>query len=148
MRARHRITARRSERGRVSKARGGTAVSGRPSCHVLTGRAKRYPPGAIVNAAGPWARDVLTGDMRRGNRHGLRLVRGSHIIVRRLFDHDQPYFLQLEDGRIIFAIPYERDFTLIGTTDVDHEGDAGAAACSNAERDYLCLLYTSDAADD
>ena len=92
---------------------------------------------AIVNAAGPWARDVLTGGMQRGNRHGLRLVRGSHIIVRRLFDHDQPYFLQLEDGRIIFAIPYERDFTLIGTTDVDHEGDAGAAACSDAERDYL-----------
>ena len=92
---------------------------------------------AIVNAAGPWARDVLTGDMQRGNRHGLRLVRGSHIIVRRLFDHDQPYFLQLEDGRIIFAIPYERDFTLIGTTDVDHEGDAGAAVCSDAERNYL-----------
>ena len=92
---------------------------------------------AIVNAAGPWARDVLTGDMQRGNRHGLRLVRGSHIIVRRLFDHDQPYFLQLEDGRIIFAIPYEHDFTLVGTTDVDHQGDAGAAACSDAERDYL-----------
>ena len=92
---------------------------------------------AIVNAAGPWARDVLTGDMQRGNRHGLRLVRGSHIIVRRLFEHDQPYFLQLEDGRIIFAIPYEHDFTLVGTTDVDHEDDAGAAACSDAERDYL-----------
>ena len=98
---------------------------------------------AIVNAAGPWARDVLTGDMWRGNRHGLRLVRGSHIIVRRLFDHDQPYFLQLEDGRIIFAIPYERDFTLIGTTDVDHEGDAGVAACSNAERDYLIAAASS-----
>ena len=98
---------------------------------------------AIVNAAGPWARDIMTGDMRRGNRHGLRLVRGSHIIVRRVFDHDQPYFLQLEDGRIIFAIPYERDFTLIGTTDVDHEGDAGAAACSNAERDYLIAAASS-----
>ena len=92
---------------------------------------------AVVNAAGPWARDVLTGDMQRDNRHGLRLVRGSHIVTRRLFDHDQPYFLQLEDGRIIFAIPYERDYTLIGTTDVDHQEDAGTVACSDAERDYL-----------
>ncbi len=98
---------------------------------------------AIVNAAGPWARNVLTGDMQRGNRHGLRLVRGSHIIVRRLFDHAQPYFLQLQDGRIIFAIPYERDFTLIGTTDVDHDGDAGAAACTDAERDYLLAAANS-----
>ena len=52
----------------------------------------------------------------------MRLVRGSHIVVRKLFDHDFAYFFQLPDGRIFFAIPYERDFTLIGTTDQDHEG--------------------------
>ena len=92
---------------------------------------------AVVNAAGPWAEAVLSGDMRRGNQHGLRLVRGSHIITRRLFDHAQPYFLQLADGRIIFAIPYERNFTLIGTTDVDHDSDPAIASCSDAERDYL-----------
>ncbi|MEM7270895.1 MAG: glycerol-3-phosphate dehydrogenase [Pseudomonadota bacterium] len=97
---------------------------------VLTAR-------AIVNAAGPWAADVLSGGMRRNSKASLRLVRGSHIVVRKLFDHDQPYFLQLDDGRIIFAIPYETDFTLIGTTDVDHEGDAAGARCSDAERDYL-----------
>ena len=92
---------------------------------------------AIVNAAGPWAESVLSGDMRRGNQHRLRLVRGSHIITRRLFDHEQPYFLQLADGRIIFAIPYETNFTLIGTTDVDHAAAPDHVACSDAERDYL-----------
>ena len=92
---------------------------------------------SIVNAAGPWAKAVLSGDMNRENRHGLRLVRGSHIITRRLFDHDQPYFLQLNDGRIIFAIPYEQNFTLIGTTDVDHEGDPASASCSEEEQTYL-----------
>jgi glycerol-3-phosphate dehydrogenase len=92
---------------------------------------------AIVNAAGPWAQAVLSGDMERGNQHGLRLVRGSHIITRRLFEHDQPYFLQLDDGRIIFAIPYERDFTLIGTTDIDHQDDPRKVVCTPEERDYL-----------
>ena len=92
---------------------------------------------AIVNAAGPWAKAVLSGEMFRDNQHGLRLVRGSHIITRRLFDHDQPYFLQLSDGRIIFAIPYEQNFTLIGTTDVDHFGDPASASCSQEERAYL-----------
>ena len=92
---------------------------------------------AIVNAAGPWAKAVLSGEMSRNNQHGLRLVRGSHIITRRLFDHDQPYFLQLTDGRIIFAIPYEQNFTLIGTTDVDHPGDPASASCSQEEQTYL-----------
>ena len=101
------------------------------------GRVREVRAKSIVNAAGPWAEAVLSGDMRRGNQHGLRLVRGSHIITKRLFDHAQPYFLQLADGRIIFAIPYERDFTLIGTTDVDHETDPATANCSAAERDYL-----------
>ena len=101
------------------------------------GTQKEIASRAIVNAAGPWAQAVLSGDMNRDNRHGLRLVRGSHIITRRLFDHDQPYFLQLTDGRIIFAIPYEQNFTLIGTTDVDHDGDPASASCSPEEQTYL-----------
>ncbi|MCB9993638.1 MAG: glycerol-3-phosphate dehydrogenase [Hyphomicrobiaceae bacterium] len=92
---------------------------------------------ALVNAAGPWVEDVLHQKLRQISSEGVRLVRGSHIVTRRLFDHDQPYFLQLEDGRIIFAIPFHTDFTLIGTTERDHTGDPGQAACSDEERDYL-----------
>ncbi|MEM1160581.1 MAG: glycerol-3-phosphate dehydrogenase, partial [Pseudomonadota bacterium] len=72
----------------------------------------------------------------------VRLVRGSHIVVRKLFDHGQPYIFQHSDGRIVFAIPYETDFTLIGTTDVDHDGDPGTAACSDEEARYLCGLVS------
>jgi len=68
----------------------------------------------------------------------VRLVRGSHIVVRRLFTHARTYFFQLPDGRIIFAIPYEEDFTCIGTTDVDHAGDPAEAKCSDEEIAYLC----------
>ena len=91
----------------------------------------------LVNAAGPWVEEVLKARIHAASTDGVRLVRGSHIVMRRLFDHDQPYFFQLPDGRIIFAIPYESDFTLIGTTDVDHQGDPGQAACTAQERAYL-----------
>lgn len=92
---------------------------------------------AIVNAAGPWVEDVLNGRLRQNSSEGVRLVRGSHIVTKRLFEHDQPYIFQQSDGRIIFAIPYETDFTLIGTTDQDHDGDAGQAVCTPEEQDYL-----------
>lgn len=92
---------------------------------------------AIVNAGGPWVADVLTGKLRQNSSERVRLVRGSHIVTRRLFDHDQPYFLQQPDGRIIFAIPYETDFTLIGTTDEDHDADPANPVCSPEERAYL-----------
>ena len=71
---------------------------------------------------------------------GVRLVRGSHIVVPKLYDHDRCYFFQGTDGRIIFAIPYEQDFTLIGTTDMDHRGAPGEARCTDEERDYLCAF--------
>ncbi len=96
---------------------------------------------AVVNAAGPWAERLLRSCMgvspSDAGRH-LRLVRGSHIVVPRLFEHDHAYLLQGEDRRVVFAIPYERDFTLIGTTDVDHPGDPGAAQVSDEEVRYLC----------
>lgn len=92
---------------------------------------------AIVNAGGPWVADVLTGKLRQNSTERVRLVRGSHIVTKRLFDHDQPYFLQQPDGRIIFAIPYETDFTLIGTTDEDHDADPANPVCTPEERDYL-----------
>ena len=93
---------------------------------------------AIVNAAGPWAAELLTGAFGQTVHEDVRLVRGSHIVVPRLFDHDRAYFLQGGDGRIVFAIPYQRDFTLIGTTEVDHPGPDVPAECTDEEAAYLC----------
>ncbi|KAF0674988.1 glycerol-3-phosphate dehydrogenase [Profundibacterium mesophilum] len=98
---------------------------------------------ALVNAGGPWVEDVIRNTLRINSSEGVRLVRGSHIVTRRLFDHDKAYFFQGEDGRIIFAIPYESDFTLIGTTDKDHRGDPKAAECTDEEIDYLCAFASS-----
>lgn len=92
---------------------------------------------AVVNAAGPAVLDLVG---RAGERSGraMRLVRGSHIVVPRLFDHPYAYFFQIPDGRIFFAIPYQHDFTLIGTTDRDHHGPPGEVKASEEEIAYLC----------
>jgi glycerol-3-phosphate dehydrogenase len=97
----------------------------------------RFSARAVANAAGPWVLDVLgrSGDSAEAS---IRLVRGSHIVVRKLFDHPYPYFFQLPDGRIFFAIPYEHDFTLIGTTDRDHHDGLDFIAASEEEIRYLC----------
>ncbi|TFL17346.1 glycerol-3-phosphate dehydrogenase [Jannaschia formosa] len=91
----------------------------------------------IVNAAGPWVGDVIQGVVRSNAKEGVRLVRGSHIVTRRLFDHDKCYFFQGADGRIIFAIPYEYDYTLIGTTDAEHEDPHQKPVCTPEEKRYL-----------
>ena len=92
----------------------------------------------LVNAAGAWAGDVAARAIAVPQRAAIRLVKGSHIVVRRLFEHDCAYIFQNADRRIIFAIPYHRDYTLIGTTDVDFRGDLSAVAISKEETDYLC----------
>ncbi|WP_338549425.1 glycerol-3-phosphate dehydrogenase [Roseovarius phycicola] len=91
----------------------------------------------VVNAAGPWVGDVLRGTLKSNQQGGVRLVRGSHIVTRKLFDHDKSYFFQGIDGRIIFAIPYETDFTLIGTTDSDHADADERPQITEAEQSYL-----------
>jgi len=93
---------------------------------------------ALVNAAGPWVGDVLGGVVRSNTKAAVRMVQGSHIVVPRLYEHDRCYIFQNGDGRIVFAIPYERDFTLIGTTDRDFEGDPSQAKATPEEIDYLC----------
>ncbi len=93
---------------------------------------------AVVNAGGPWVEDVLKGVLKRNSAEKVRLVRGSHIVVPKLYDHDKCYFFQGGDGRIIFAIPYETDFTLMGTTDKVHEDLGTRPVCTDEERDYLC----------
>lgn len=91
----------------------------------------------IVNAGGPWVENIIHKTIRLNSTEGVRLVRGSHIVTKRLFDHDKCYFFQGTDGRIIFAIPYEDDFTLIGTTDADHDDPSTKPICAPAEATYL-----------
>jgi glycerol-3-phosphate dehydrogenase len=103
-----------------------------------TGRQETIAARALVNAAGPWVADMLRTGLGIKARGHVRLVQGSHIVVPKLFDHDRPYIFQNPDGRVVFAIPYEGDFTLIGTTDRDYAGDPGAATATADEIDYLC----------
>lgn len=94
----------------------------------------------LVNAAGPWAARFALRANRVAPHRALRLIKGSHIVVPRLFDHSCAYLFQHADGRVVFAIPYEEAFTLVGTTDIDFEGDPGTAAIAPAEVRYLCEL--------
>ena len=91
----------------------------------------------LVNAAGPWVSDVLSKVVGRNDPDKIRQVKGSHIVVDKLYDHDRCYIFQNSDGRICFAIPYENNFTLIGTTDEDHSGEPGKPEITSAEVDYL-----------
>jgi glycerol-3-phosphate dehydrogenase len=105
---------------------------------VWTGEIEDVQARLVVNAAGPWVDRVLSGAVGQNGVHNVRLVKGSHIVVPRKFDDPRAYFFQNRDGRIIFAIPYEDDFTLIGTTDQDFDGDPGESKISDAEITYLC----------
>jgi glycerol-3-phosphate dehydrogenase len=99
----------------------------------------------VVNAAGPWVRNLLEGSgLTPSNEEqpdfvpNIRLVKGSHIVVPKIYEGDHTYILQQKDGRITFTIPYERDYTLIGTTDVPFDGDASAVVIDEGEIKYLC----------
>jgi glycerol-3-phosphate dehydrogenase len=93
---------------------------------------------ALVNAAGPWVGQILHGTLGRNDSNTVRMVKGSHIIVKRLYDGDYAFILQNPDKRIVFAVPYEHDFTLIGTTDIPYEDDPAKVAISPDETAYLC----------
>ncbi len=109
--------------------------------HVVTqnsqGVAQTTVARMIVNAGGPWVENIMRQTIQLQSSEGVRLVRGSHIVTKKLYGHDKCYFFQGEDGRIIFAIPYEEDFTLIGTTDADHANPDEKPVCTPQERDYL-----------
>jgi glycerol-3-phosphate dehydrogenase len=92
---------------------------------------------ALINAGGPWVSQILGQVVGRTAPDKIRLVKGSHVVVDKLYDHDRCYIFQNGDGRICFAIPYEQNFTLIGTTDEDHRGDPGIPRISDSETDYL-----------
>jgi glycerol-3-phosphate dehydrogenase len=95
---------------------------------------------ALVNATGPWAAQFLRAAVHQSGARAIRLVKGSHIVVRKLFDHPFAYIFQHPDGRIVFAIPYESEFTLIGTTDLEYHGDLNRVLIEPEEIGYLCEL--------
>ncbi len=95
---------------------------------------------SLVNAAGPWAASFLEDALHHPAGKALRLVKGSHIIVKKMFDHPYAYIFQNPDGRIVFAIDYEQDFTLVGTTDLEYHGDTNKVEIDRTEIEYLCEL--------
>jgi glycerol-3-phosphate dehydrogenase len=95
---------------------------------------------ALVNAAGPWVRDVDSEIGVAAQPANLRLVKGSHIVVPRIPGANDAYLCQSTDGRVVFAIPYEERFTLIGTTEIAYSGDPAGAAISAEEQEYLLAL--------
>jgi glycerol-3-phosphate dehydrogenase len=97
----------------------------------------------LVNAAGPWVSQVLSDVVEAKAPTRVRMVKGSHIVVPRLFDHHQCYIFQNADGRICFAIPYQDDFTLIGTTDEEYQGDPRVVTPTQAEEAYLCAAASA-----
>jgi glycerol-3-phosphate dehydrogenase len=108
--------------------------------HVESGHREEVKARTLVNAAGPWVVRTLSDVAKVATKARIRLVQGSHIVVPKLFDHDRCYIFQNNDGRIVFAIPYEQDFTLIGTTDQDYQGELGDIRITPEETAYLCSL--------
>ena len=96
---------------------------------------------ALVNAAGPWVIDAQQAAHVAASGR-VRLIRGSHIVLPALYDGEQAYILQNDDRRVVFVIPYQGRFSLVGTTDVPHEGDAATAHCTPAEAEYLCAAVS------
>ncbi|MBM3533775.1 MAG: glycerol-3-phosphate dehydrogenase [Alphaproteobacteria bacterium] len=107
-----------------------------------TGAASDVTARAVVNAAGPWVNEVLGSVVRTNSPKHVRLIKGSHIVVPRLHDGPQAYILQNEDRRIVFVLPYEGRFSLIGTTDEPFDGDPAKVEISPAETTYLCDVVT------
>lgn len=102
------------------------------------GTARQVSVRAVANASGPWVERTLRLSREIGSGHSVRLVKGSHIVVKKLFDHPYPYIFQHGDGRILFAIPFEKDFTLLGTTDIEIEGIPGKVSIDDEEIEYIC----------
>jgi glycerol-3-phosphate dehydrogenase len=105
---------------------------------IASGRSYPVQARVLVNAAGPWIGEVLNRRLGGRSERRVRLVKGSHIVVPRMYAGEQAYVLQNPDRRIVFVIPYQEQFTLIGTTDVEWPGEPSAVSISVAETEYLC----------
>lgn len=109
-----------------------------------TGKHQTLRTKALVNASGSWAAELANSFERSGsNRQTLRLVKGSHIVLPQLYDGEHAFTFQESDGRIIFTIPYEKDFTLVGTTDTAFTGDPSNVAIDDEEKQYLCTAVST-----
>lgn len=106
--------------------------------NMYSGETKLQKARLIINAAGPWVDKVLDEALESNRSKNVRLVQGSHIVVPKIHGHDRAYIFQNADNRIIFALPYEQDYTLIGTTDQDYEGDPENVKITDYETTYLC----------
>lgn len=134
-----------ADRGAVIRTRT-RAIEAKPQddCWLVTledadtGARSSIKARALVNAGGPWVEDVLSRRAGINAKAKVRLVQGSHIVVPRLYQHDRAYTFQNGDGRVVFVIPFQNDFTLIGTTDRDYDGDPAKVKASPEEIAYLC----------
>ncbi len=97
-----------------------------------------YHARSLINAAGPWVKSFLTQNMQRTSPYGVRLIKGSHVVVPKLYEGDNAFILQNDDSRIVFVIPYLNEFSIVGTTDVEYQGDPSQVAISTEETHYLC----------
>jgi glycerol-3-phosphate dehydrogenase len=104
---------------------------------TLTGDTSTILSRSVINASGPWVAKLFSDALTLKSPQNIRLVKGSHIVVPRIHDQAEAYMLQNEDQRIVFVIPFEEDFSLIGTTDVEYEGDPSEVKISNEETQYL-----------
>jgi glycerol-3-phosphate dehydrogenase len=138
----------------IDAAEKGTTILTRTACESVVRKGSRWNAvlrgtdartvevnaRCVVNATGPWAAHFLHNAAHHPSEKSLRLIKGSHIVVKRMFDHPYAYIFQHPDGRIVFAIPYQHDFTLVGTTDIEYHGDPNEVAIDQDEIAYLCEL--------
>ena len=106
--------------------------------NLRSGEIKKHKARILINAAGPWVDKVLNEALISNKSKNVRLVQGSHIVVPKMHSHDRAYIFQNADNRIIFVLPYEQDYTLIGTTDQDYQGDPTNVEITDTEISYLC----------
>lgn len=108
--------------------------------NALTGETQSLRAKALVNAAGPWVDRFFDDQLALPSPRSIRLVKGSHIVVPRMYQGDHAYILQNEDKRIVFVIPYMDKYSVVGTTDVDYQGDPSKVVIDDSETDYLCEI--------
>lgn len=109
----------------------------------LTGTEKSFQAKGLVNACGPWAELFFKEQLQQQSPRTIRHIKGSHIVVPPLYQGDHAYILQNSDGRIVFVLPYENNYSLIGTTDVNYQGDLHKVEISPEEVNYLCEIINA-----
>ena len=108
--------------------------------NVVTGEEHSIKSRALVNAAGPWVKTLMENALGMKSPRGIRLIKGSHIVVPKIHEETRAYILQSDDKRIVFVLPYEDQYSLIGTTDIEYQGDPLDVSCSRYEIEYLCKI--------